>query len=474
MKKLVLLMLIFPTWIGMQAQKPFSLEEAVNYALEHNRSLKAVRYDADKSESAYKENRAGWMPQVDATVDYSYYFGYEIEFDFASGTDYDFTAEDISNATVAGNTAAGVYGGTFDPAQYVGGQAYEASLMAMLPPTVIDMGSTSTATVSLGQVFFNGQLLVGIRAAKKGMELAQKNIELSELDVREGVANAYYSVLVLEGTSDVLAKSLEEMHSLIKKTESLVEVGMLERTELDQLQVQLMNLKNSQLAMDRNIQITYNLLRFHLGLKVNEPIVLTDDLENIMSVLTAENMLAQEMDVNSNLSYQMMDKQVELSEEMVDMQKMAYAPSLTGFYAYNAKILTSGFDMTPPHMVGASLSIPIFSSGARKQKVKQSELDLMKAENSREIVKENLQMQEAQLRLTYMSRFEEYMNKKENVIVSRRVYDSYERKFSQGMVSGMELTQANNSYLQAESSFLSAELSLLQARVAFLKMLNGL
>ncbi len=476
MKKLVLLMLILPGWIGLQAQKPFSLEEAVNYALDHNRSLKAARYDADKSKSAYKENKAGWMPQVEATVDYSYYFGYEMEFDLTSGTDYDFTPTDYTNATAAGSAAAAKYvpAGTFDPAQYVGGKAYETSLMSLLPPTVIDMGSTSTATVSLGQVLFNGQLLVGIRAAKKGMELAEKNIELSELDVRESVANVYYSVLVLEGTSAVLDESLKEMRSLIKRTESLVSVGMLETTELDQLQVQLMNLKNSQLAMDRNIQITYNLLRFHLGLKVNEPIVLTDDLDNIMSVLSEENMLTQEMDLNSNVSYQLMDKQVELSEEMVDMQKMAYAPSLTGFYAYNAKLLVSGFDMTPPHMVGASLNIPIFSSGSRKQKVKQSELDLMKAENSREIVKDNLQMQEAQLRLTYMSKFEEYKNRKENVTVSRRVYDSYEHKFSQGTVSGMELTQANNSYLQAQSSFLSSELSLLQARVAFLKMLNTL
>lgn len=476
MKKPMILMILLLGGLSLQAQQQFSLKEAVDYALEHNRSLKEKRYDVEKSESAYKETRAGWMPQVDATVDFMTYFGYEMEFDLMG-----------SAASPTGEQLSTAYQNTLDAYptlpqatidqnlfEYGIGAKYSEEIQKTYPPTTIEMGGSSTAKLQVGQMLFNGQLLVGIRAAKKGIELARKSIELSELDVRQGVSNAYYSVLVLEETKRTIQESVAEMQALILRTSALVKTGMLEEVELDQLRVQFSNLKTSELALDRNIQITYNLLRFQLGMQVNEPLVLSDNLKHILDLLVQEKSMNESFNIGDNVTYQMIDKQVELSEDMVDMDKMSYAPTLTAFYAYNMKLLTSGFDMTPNHVAGASLTIPIFSSGVRKHKVKQSKLDLMKAENNRELVRESLQMQEAQLRLTYISRSEEYQNQVENVKVARRVYESYERKFEQGMISGMELTQANTSYLQAESSYYTAALTLLQARVAFLKMLNTL
>lgn len=222
------------------------------------------------------------------------------------------------------------------------------------------------------------------------------------------------------------------------------------------------------------MQITYNLLRFHLGLAVNSPIELTDDLYLIMDAITDESSLTQTFDISENLNYQMMEKQVELTEEMVSMEKMAYAPTLTAFYAYNAKLLTSGFDMNPNNVAGATLSIPIFSSGQRKYKVDQQQIELMQAEASQDILKDNLFLQESQLRFDYVSKFEEYQNQKENVEVARRVFVSYEHKFSQGVASGMDLTNANSRYLQAEGDYLTSILSLLQARVSFFKLMNTL
>ncbi len=459
--------------VGLSAQQSFSLEEAVSYALKNNKQLNATRYDIEKSESAYKEARAGWLPQVDATLDFQTYFGYEMEFNLG-GSDFTPSATDVTNALSAANTTAAGMGGTFDAAQYAGGVAYESAIMAAMPPTVIDMGNSSTAQVQLGWMLFNGQILSGMRAAKIGMEMASTNVALSELDVRANVANTYYSVLTLEETLAIIDSSIVEMEDLVNKTEVTVRAGVLEETELDQLRIQLSNLKNTRLAMVRNVQITYNLLRFHLGMGVNDPIVLTDDVSDIMDAIIGEKALTQTFDVASNLTYQLVDKQVEVSEEMVDMEKMAYAPNVSAYYAYNAKLLTSGFDMTPNNVAGATLTIPIFSSGMRKNRVDQKKIELLQAEADREVLKDNLFLQESQLRFDYISKLEQYQNQKENVEVARRVFESYERKFISGTASGMDLTQANSSYLQAESDYLSAMLSLLQARVSFFKLLNTL
>ncbi len=481
-KKLIVLLMGVLCYCGMQAQMSLSLDEAVNYALENNKQLKANRYDIEKSEGAYKEARGKWLPQVDATLDYVTYFGYEMDFDMSSlygSSSTSFTAEQYANAAVAGNNAAAAASalggsGKFDVSQYAGGSAYESYLSSTLSPTTIDMGESSTAQLQATMVLFNGQLLAGIKAAKVGMELAQKSVELSELDVRYNVSNAYYSALTLQETLTTVDSSLSEMKDLVAKTEVMVRAGVMERTELDQLKVQLNNLKTTKLAMARNVDVTYNLLRFHLGLPVNEPLVLTDNLDQIMDDINVEKALNDEFDINSNLNYQIIGQQVELSKKMLNSEKYAYAPTLSAYYQHNKKFKTSGFDMNPENVGGLTLSVPIFSGFQRKNKVAQQKIEVLQAEANQEVLEDNLYLQETQLRSDYISKFEEYQNQKENVEVARRVFESYEHKFKQGVASGMDLTQANSTYLQAESSYLSSVLSVLQARVAFFKLLNDL
>jgi outer membrane protein TolC len=68
----------------------------------------------------------------------------------------------------------------------------------------------------------------------------------------------------------------------------------------------------------------------------------------------------------------------------------------------------------------------------------------------------------------------QYMSQKGNVEVSKRVYLSMENKYKQGMASSLELTQANQLYLQAENNYISSLMNLLQTKLAFDKLLNNM
>ena len=69
---------------------------------------------------------------------------------------------------------------------------------------------------------------------------------------------------------------------------------------------------------------------------------------------------------------------------------------------------------------------------------------------------------------------ENYNNQKENTTVAKRVLKSIENKYKQGVVSSLDLVQANNNYLSAENNYLSAVLTLLQAQTALNKLYNKL
>jgi len=60
------------------------------------------------------------------------------------------------------------------------------------------------------------------------------------------------------------------------------------------------------------------------------------------------------------------------------------------------------------------------------------------------------------------------------VDVAQRVFDSFRRKFEQGMVNSLDLTQANTNYLNAESNLLTAIMEVMNAKLALDKLMNTL
>ena len=76
--------------------------------------------------------------------------------------------------------------------------------------------------------------------------------------------------------------------------------------------------------------------------------------------------------------------------------------------------------------------------------------------------------------LNLQSSLENYFTQMENVEVAQSVYDSYNRKFQQGMATSLDLTQANSNYLDAESNYLTAILEVMNAKLALDKLMNNL
>ena len=169
-----------------------------------------------------------------------------------------------------------------------------------------------------------------------------------------------------------------------------------------------------------------------------------------------ETALAVPFAIENNVTYQMMKTQEEINKKLLDLEQWNYAPTIAGFYNYNAKILTTGFDMNPNHLVGLNMAVPIFSSGMRKARVDQARIDYNIVQTNQDLSwRTSLKLQEKQFKYNLQSSLENYFTQKENVEVAQRVYDSYRRKFEQGMATSLDLTQANSNYLDAESNYLN-------------------
>ncbi|MBN1132878.1 MAG: TolC family protein [Bacteroidales bacterium] len=480
MKRIIFIIILFTIPLlkgqGQDTNSKFalSLSEAIDYALDFNKSLAGARMEVEKSRHSLWESISQGLPHADGTLDYMTYFNYELEFSFG-GSDVSFTPEQYMEAM--NQTLSQPQFSSTTPEDLINHQAgnfMDAQLQSMLPPSTILMSDQSTAKFQISQLIFSGQYIVGIQTAKLAQKISEQNLNFTELDVKQAVINAYYLVLITEESLGILEQNLQNLNQILEHTKKMYSAGMAEKTDVDQLRITLNQLENSKNSIFRNLELNYNMLRFQLGLEMNVDLTLTDKLTSLFEELRPKDALLNQFHIESNPTYQIMKTQEDINKKLVDLEQWNYAPTIAGFYAYNAKILTTGFDMNPNHMAGLSLSLPIFSSGMRKAKVNQAKIDYRLAQNNRSILEDQLELQYKQYRYNLQNAIENYETQKENVVVARSVYDSYRLKFEQGMASSLELTQANSNYLEAEGNYISAVMEVLNAKLQLDKLQNNL
>ncbi len=461
----------------MAGQEPaeemvLDLQGAVSHAISYNKSLKNARMEVERSRASVWESIARGLPQLDGAVDYMTYFNYELTFSFGGG-DFTFTEQQIQEALNQTMTEfpAATSQGLYD---HAAGNYFDNTLQSMMPATTILMSDQSTAKLQLSQLIFSGQYIVGIQTAKLARIISEQNLEFNELNIKEAVISSYYLVLITEESLGILDQNVENLRETLGQTQKMFTTGMAEKTDVDQIRITVNQLENARKALERNLELNYNMLRFQLGLDPDVRVRLTDNLESLFMTMEPESTLVLPFSIENNVTYQIMKSQEEINRKLMAMEQWNYAPTLAGFYNYNAKIMTTGFDMTPNHMAGLSLAVPIFSSGMRKARVDQAKIDYDMAQNNRSILEDQLYLQEKQIRYNLQSSLENYHTQKENVEVAQSVYDSYRRKFEQGMATSLELTQANGNYLDAESNYMTAILEVMNAKLALDKLMNNL
>lgn len=425
MKRIILLTCIVffgPLWVGAQEVQELSLAKAVEFAVKHNKELQISRKNIDLYKQKVRESVSQGLPQINGKLDYSTNFGYSMDF---------------------------------------GGNA-------------IKMKDQSNVGASLSQLIFSGQWILGIQTSKIAEKVASQQVDITELDIKENICNTYYTILVSERLRDIVFRNLENMDKIYEHTRNMYDAGTVEITDVDQIRINVGQLKNNLSALDRTVEVNYNLLRLQIGLQAEDSIRLTEPLDNFLTQEDYVKLAVKEFEINNNPEYQLMQTQEELSKKMVGLQRWTYAPTISGTYSYNYKLLKPAFDMSPKHSAMLTMDIPIFSGFQRKAQLEQAKIELEQTSLNKSLLKDQLYVNEKQYKYELKNATENYYLQKENIEVAKRVLENFQRKYEYGAVSSLDLTQANNNYLEAENNFTNACLTLLQAETQLERLYNSL
>ena len=403
-----------------------SFDEAVNMAIERNRTLQNASLDVKKAEAAKWEAIATMLPQVSGSLGYSSNLGYEMVMD------------------------AGPMG-----------------KFTMNMPSTGTIGLQASVAVSAAQI-------ISTQIGKISIDMANVSKSQSEQEITNQVRILYYSALVSEQTQELLTKNLESLKKLYDYSQKAVDVGAAEQVDADQIMVQVATMETTLNTSKRSMEMVYNSMRLFLNIDVDTEISLTQGIDDLLSIPNAMALISEDLVLENNYNYQLVNQSTKLSKKQVDLAGWAYAPTLSAFYKFTKTHYfgDGGMRSTPPNMIGATLSIPIFSSGQRYKALQGAKIAHEKQMNILADTEMSLKIQHRQLKYNLTSALERLETQKKNVEVSQRVFDNISLKYEHGYSSSLDVTTSGTNLISAQSSYVQALLEFVNAQIELEKLIN--
>ena len=412
--------------IALRAQTPqtlrLSLAEAQQYAIEHNYTMQNASLDSITADLNRWKAWASMLPQVRFGFDYQNMCGYTMN---------------------------------------MGGFS-------------IPMDPNGTLSVN-ASVAVTGAQIVNVMMQNIATQMTDITRHQTEQSTRANVKNIYVSILVMEQTVGLLDSSLANLERLSATSQASVNVGAAEQVDADKLRVQVATMRNSIASTRRSLQMLRNSMLLQLGADVNAQLELTTPVDDILNVQEAAKLVLQPFNIEQNYNYQLLEQNEKLSEKQVLMAWMEYMPTLSAYYQYSEKKYfgDEGMNMTPPNMVGASISIPLFQSGSRIASVRSAKIAHQETLNNKRQAEDGLRVQFNQLCYDLTTALESYQIQRENIDVTKRVFDNLTEKYKFGRASSLEVNNASTDIISAQSNYIQAVMSVIAAQIELEKLLNN-
>lgn len=444
-----------------------SLQEAQQYAIQHNYNALIAREGIEQAKGQVKEVKAMGLPQLNGTVSYSYNLKLPAQLvpsDAFGFPDTLYVAE--------GGVLPGV-GQTSDVGFLPMVQAPEGAVPEFQKLT-FGTKHNFNAGIQLSQLVFDGSYLLGLEAARKFEERARKQTLQTEVDIKNQVAEAYFSGLIVQQNLDLLRKNIKTLERVLFETNELYKNGFTEELEVDRLKLSIANLNTQVDNMQRQIKLMHNVLKFQIGLDLDTPIKLTDTLEDYIA--DAENELSvdisalQSQALSSRVELQLTEMQNVFRELDIKQVKAQYLPNVGAFWSFQYAFqrdnlnIFKGESWIPSSIIGLQVNVPIFDGFMKKGQLEQRLSTQKQAFYQHDLAKQAIKLEVRNAQEAYLNAYSLLQNQKNNLTLAEKIYNVTLIKYKEGVGSSLEVMQAETELNETQGLYINALYDLVVAK----------
>ncbi len=445
MKKLILL--VGTGWIALNSLSQtkdtssysFSLQKAIEFALQNQKDIKNALIDEQIAQKKVNEIAGIGLPQINSSFDLKEFI-------------------EIPTSLIP----AEIFGGA--PGTYA----------------AVKFGTkyNSTAGIDASQLLFSGEYFLGLKASKVYVELSSKSTQRTKIETSATVSKAYYTVLVNEERIKLIDATVSRIKKTLMDTKALLDNGFVEKIDYDRLTVTYNNLLVEQEKIQRLLSLGTYLLKYQMGMDVNANLTLSDKLADVKFDFS-NTISAQQFDYEKRVEFGLFQTQYTLAKLDLKRQRLSYLPTAFAYGSLSGSAQRNEFDIFdtdkkwfPTSVIGAKITMPIFSGFQRHSKNQQAKLSLQKAENNIDFIKNSIDLEIASSTAILQNAASSLENQKKNILIAEDVVRVSKLKYEQGVGSNLEMITAETSLKEAQTNYFNALFDALVAKIDFDKA-NG-
>ncbi len=418
----------------VKAQEALTLQQAVKYALENKAEAQKSKLDIENAQNKIDEVRSAALPQINVSAGLTY------------------------NAII----------------QQV---ALDGALMGQPGETIlVSMGQKwqATPTVSFSQQLFNQTVFTGLKAANTTREFYVINNQLTEEQLIERVANAYYSVYQTQLQLENIQNNLDNTKKTYGIIEGLYNAGLAKKIDLDRIAVTVNNLTAQKQQIQNANDLQENALKFAIGMDITRDLKLPEETFNLDAQI-----LSDVNNVDGRTEIQVLNKQMELLELNRKAIISEYYPNLSMNANYGYMGFGSKFPIFSNHpsvawsnfaSIGLSLNFPIFNGFSTRSKVRQATIDIKKAEIDIADTKLALSLGNENAKAQVRNSILTVGTNESNVKLAKEVLDNTTNNYRNGLATLTDLLDAERAHLDAQNNLTT---SLLNYKVAEIQLIKA-
>lgn len=451
----------FTSISAQESAKNITLDQARELALQHNKDIAKSKLTLEQTRNDAKAYKTNFFPRINVTLA-----------DLYSTNKGDFTILGGHLPIYIQNPATG----TYVPNVSVGADGnYILNQYADFPSQKIDykVGNVFLGSVSLTQpLYMGGKITAAYRMASRGTDMANENIRLTESQVIVQTDEAYMQAVLARQLADVARSYKQLLDELLKNVESAVNHGLKTRNDLLKVQVKLGEAELAIQRAENGIRLSTMNLCHIMGLPLNTPLQLNDNLLSDDSQLLIHDTQLSSIDARPEAS--ILQAKTDIAKLQVKLTRSDFMPQLALFAGYSyvngVKVLGNKLFDSGSAAIGATLKVPIVTFGERiykarsakaRYQIAQTEQQNLTEQMLLELAQANNNFTEAQTELAITERNLEQAE--ENMRLIRRQYDVGTEPLSQ-------LLDAQAVWQQASADRVKAQC---QLQVAYTKLLKA-
>jgi len=449
---LLLSTLLFVFRAAAQEEQPeqlFTLQECIDYALEHNQAYLNAGLETEIADQVVKETIADGLPQINGNIDLTYNIKIQTTFiqDFISPAVYGvlINEEILPNAEPPEPE--------FFPVQF--GTRYQGA-----------------ASISVNQMLFDGSFFVGLQASRTYSELSRKEKTRTEIDVIANVSKAYYLAMVNEERRELIIKNYQRLDTLLQETTALYENGFAEKIDVNRIKVQFNNIRVEEQNIAKSVALTKALLKFQMGMSPNAPLELEDNIDDLIFQEVPEEVF-EGFDYSRRIEMSQLQTNKELVRLDIKNVNMRYLPNIDLYGAVGATagtqesgqlfdVGTNWFDYST---VGVRMNIPIFDGLRKSHQIQQKKIQALQLENEEERLRNSIDVEIRESATNYQRSVDNLEAQIENMKLAEEVYNVSKIKYAEGVGSSIEVTNADADFKEAQTNYYNALYEALVAKV---------